>query len=135
MCRRGGEGNRRKIRRRTLFTLPLPPPATNPDTKQPFIMGQAPGTHWYHAHKHGSVAVQLLNGMAGAFIMEGEFDDQLEGLIPGLAKTEKVLVIQQLGDTIAIHPGPPPPMYTCAGGDPCPLVNGQLQPTIQMRPG
>ena len=71
--------------------------------------------------------------MAGAFIIEGEFDDQLEALIPGLAKTEKVLVIQQLGDTITIQPGTP--MNTCAGGDPCPLVNGQLQPTIQMRPG
>ena len=123
-----------KNTRRTLFTLPLPPPATNPDTKQPFIMGQAPGTHWYHAHKHGSVALQLLNGMAGAFIIEGEFDDQLEALIPGLARTEKVLVIQQLGDTILIHTDPPP-MYTCAGGDPCPLVNGQLQPTIEMKPG
>jgi len=122
-----------KNTRRTLFTLPLPPPATNPDTKQPFIMGQAPGTHWYHAHKHGSVALQLLNGMAGAFIIEGEFDDQLESLIPGLAKTEKVLVIQQLGDAITIQPGIP--LNTCAGGDPCPLVNGQLQPTIQMRPG
>lgn len=121
-------------KRPTHFTLPLPPPATNPDTKQPFIMGQAPGTHWYHAHKHGSVALQLLNGMAGAFIIEGEFDDQLEALIPGLATTEKVLVIQQLGGAITIHTDPPP-MYTCAGGDPCPLVNGQLQPTIEMRPG
>jgi FtsP/CotA-like multicopper oxidase with cupredoxin domain len=117
----------------TLFTLPLPPPAVDPDLGHPLIMGQAPGTHWYHAHKHGSVALQLLNGMAGAFIIEGEFDDQLEALMPGLAKTEKVLVIQQLGDSIMIQPGPP--INTCAGGDPCPLVNGQLQPTIEMRPG
>jgi FtsP/CotA-like multicopper oxidase with cupredoxin domain len=118
----------------TLFTLPLPPPASNStDFSQPFIMGQAPGTHWYHAHKHGSVALQLLNGMAGAFIIEGEFDDQLEALIPGLAATEKVLVIQQLGETITIQPGPP--LNTCAGGDPLPLVNGQLQPTIEMKPG
>ena len=117
----------------SLFTLPLPPPAVNTDVAQPLIMGQAPGTHWYHAHKHGSVALQLLNGMAGAFIIEGEFDDQLKVLIPDLAKTEKVLVIQQLGDAITIQPGIP--LNTCAGGDPCPLVNGQLQPTIKMRPG
>ena len=119
--------------RRSLFRLPLPPPAVYPDSGHPLIMGQAPGTHWYHAHKHGSVALQLLNGMAGAFIIEGEFDDQLKVLIPDLDKTEKVLVIQQLGDTILIQPGTP--MNTCAGGDPCPLVNGQLQPTIKMRPG
>jgi FtsP/CotA-like multicopper oxidase with cupredoxin domain len=121
-------------KRPTLFTLPLPPPASNStDFAQPLLMGQAPGTHWYHAHKHGSVALQLLNGMAGAFIIEGEFDDQLKALMPGLAETEKVLVIQQLGDTIMVQPGPP--MNTCAGGDPCPLVNGQLQPTIEMKPG
>jgi FtsP/CotA-like multicopper oxidase with cupredoxin domain len=116
------------------FTLPVPPPGTlPPEYPKPLVMGQAPGTHWYHAHKHGSVALQLLNGMAGAFIIEGEFDDQLEALIPGLRATEKVLVIQQLGETITIQPGTP--LNTCAGGDPLPLVNGQLQPTIEMKPG
>jgi FtsP/CotA-like multicopper oxidase with cupredoxin domain len=116
------------------FTIPLPPPSSNStDHSQPFKMGQAPGTHWYHAHKHGSVALQLLNGMAGAMVIEGEFDDQLEALMPGLRKTEKVLVIQQIGDNIEIQPGPP--IFTCAGGDPLPLVNGQLQPTIEMKPG
>lgn len=116
------------------FTLPTdPPPSNSTDFNVPFKMGQAPGTHWYHAHKHGSVALQLLNGMAGAFIIEGEFDVQLDTLMPGLNKTEKVLVIQQLGELITIESGPP--MYTCAGGDPLPLVNGQLQPTIDMQPG
>ncbi len=116
------------------FVLPPSPPQANAkDPSQPFKMGQAPGTHWYHAHKHGSVALQLLNGMAGALIVEGDFDDKLEGLMPGLRKTEKVLVIQQLGDNITVMPGPP--IFTCAGGDPLPLVNGQLQPTISMRPG
>jgi FtsP/CotA-like multicopper oxidase with cupredoxin domain len=116
------------------FKIPLPPPESNStDFTKPFSMGQAPGTHWYHAHKHGAVALQLLNGMAGAFIIEGEFDDQLRG-IPGLhGLTEKVLVIQQLGDVITIQSGTP--MNTCAGGNPRPLVNGQLQPTITMRPG
>jgi FtsP/CotA-like multicopper oxidase with cupredoxin domain len=119
---------------RNLFTIPMPPPAPNPlYPKETMKMGQAPGTHWYHAHKHGSVALQLLNGMAGAFIIEGEFDDQLEALMPGLRSTEKVIVIQQLGDTITIQPGSP--LNTCAGGDPLPLVNGQLQPVIEMKPG
>jgi FtsP/CotA-like multicopper oxidase with cupredoxin domain len=115
------------------FTIPPnPPPSNATDFSQPYQMGQAPGTHWYHAHKHGSVALQLLNGMAGAMIIEGDFDDQLEALIPGLRKTEKVLVVQQLGDNITVESGPP--IFTCAGGDPLPLVNGQLQPTITMQP-
>ena len=32
--------------------------------------GQAPGTHWYHAHKHGSTSLHIRNGLAGAFIIE-----------------------------------------------------------------
>ena len=123
------------------FKIPLPPPAPNPlDPSKKLLMGQAPGTHWYHAHKHGSVALQLLNGMSGAFIIEGEFDDQLEKLMPGLRETEKVMVLQQIGDQVNIQlkqnsvlPGVP--LNTCAGGDPRVLVNGQLQPTITMRPG
>ena len=41
------------------------------------IMGQAPGTHWYHAHKHGSTAINVANGMVGAFIIEGQYDDEI----------------------------------------------------------
>ena len=35
-------------------------------------MGQSPGTHWYHAHKHGSTAINVANGMTGVFIIEGD---------------------------------------------------------------
>lgn len=31
--------------------------------------GHLPGTHWYHSHKHGSTALQVENGMAGAIVM------------------------------------------------------------------
>jgi FtsP/CotA-like multicopper oxidase with cupredoxin domain/peroxiredoxin len=34
-----------------------------------------PGTHWYHPHKHGSVAIQVSSGMAGALIVEGGLDE------------------------------------------------------------
>ena len=43
------------------FALPAytaqvwPPP---PDSNSP-NMGQSPGTHWYHAHKHGSTAINV----------------------------------------------------------------------------
>src|SRR6516165_9972098 len=40
-------------------------------------MGQSPGTQWYHAHKHGSTAINGANGMTGAFIIEGRYDDEL----------------------------------------------------------
>src|ERR1700726_2380781 len=42
----------------------------------PLLPTQPEGTHWYHPHKHGSVALQVANGMAGALQIEGPFDDQ-----------------------------------------------------------
>ena len=30
-----------------------------------FKAGQSPGTHWYHAHKHGSTSLNIRNGLAG----------------------------------------------------------------------
>ncbi|HYO56210.1 multicopper oxidase domain-containing protein, partial [Archangium sp.] len=51
-----------------------------------------PGTHWYHAHKHGSVAMQLASGMAGALIIEGGLDE-----VPEIKKAqEQILLFQQL---------------------------------------
>jgi len=32
------------------------------------------GTFWYHAHMHGSTSVQVGSGMAGALIVEGDYD-------------------------------------------------------------
>ena len=60
-------------------------------------MGQAPGTHWYHAHKHGSTALNLANGMAGALIIEGDYDATLKTYYQDKAATlkEQVLVLQQ----------------------------------------
>ena len=94
----------------------------------PMAMGQAPGTHWYHAHKHGAAATQMLNGMSGAFIIEGDYDTELRATFPGLQ--EKVMVVQQY-DSV-------PNVERAAGGsngNPPIQVNGQLQPTIKMQPG
>jgi FtsP/CotA-like multicopper oxidase with cupredoxin domain len=89
-------------------------------------MGQAPGTHWYHAHKHGAAALQLLNGMSGAFIIEGDYDRELRATLRGIQ--EKVIVLQQY-DSI--------PNQERAGNKAAPALqaNGQLLPTIRMRPG
>ncbi|HTA46993.1 MAG TPA: multicopper oxidase domain-containing protein [Bryobacteraceae bacterium] len=92
----------------------------------PFKMGQAPGTHWYHAHKHGAAATQMLNGMSGAFIIEGDYDTELRATFPGLQ--EKILVVQQY-DSV------PNLQRSSSNGLPPIQINGQLQPTIKMQPG
>jgi FtsP/CotA-like multicopper oxidase with cupredoxin domain len=95
-------------------------------------MGQSPGTHWYHAHKHGSTAINVANGMTGALIIEGRYDDELNAYYgPGWTRTQPVLVINQLGvspNLLRLGPG-----QTSKGPDFS--VNGRLQPHLKMRPG
>ncbi|MBC7953879.1 MAG: multicopper oxidase family protein [Rhodospirillaceae bacterium] len=91
-----------------------------------------PGTYFYHAHYHGSVALQVSSGMAGCLIIEGEMDR-----IPEIAAAaERVLMVQsqcvgpdgtcESYEQLELVPGAPPrPTY----------VNGQLVPKIAMRPG
>jgi len=51
-----------------------------------------PGSHWYHAHRHGSVALQVSSGMAGLLIVQGGLDD-----VPAIAEAEDTpLVFQQV---------------------------------------
>ena len=104
------------------------------DQKQGKVkMAQAPGTHWYHAHKHGSTALNVGNGMTGALIIEGPYDEQLRGFYnktnpdPGLE--EKVLVIQQLETSLKM-------LSAQVKFTPAPLsVNGRREPFITIRPG
>ena len=104
--------------------LITPPPLPGNSYK----MGQAPGTHWYHAHKHGSTATNLYNGMAGAFIIEGQYDDDLEKIYPDLKKTEKVMVFQEAAEV--------PNLESKQGSGPPPrVVNGAQNPVIEMQPG
>ncbi|GAB5526456.1 MAG: multicopper oxidase domain-containing protein [Roseivirga sp.] len=52
----------------------------------------ATGTFWYHGHVHGSTAIQVASGMAGAIIIEGGLDT-----IPEIkAMAEKIFVMQQM---------------------------------------
>ena len=62
-----------------LSTFDQPPSPGAPPT----LMGQAPGTQWYHAHKHGSTALNVANGMTGALIIEGQYDDDLQKFYGG----------------------------------------------------
>ncbi|GEM_PF-596035 len=104
--------------------------------------GQSPGTHWYHAHKHGSTSLHIFNGLAGALIIEGDYDDKLRAFFkkqlgPTGKLTEQVMVFQQIvvsqnleKSGIGTGTGDNP-----NGGNNQKLINGKLNPTITMRPG
>jgi FtsP/CotA-like multicopper oxidase with cupredoxin domain len=89
-----------------------------------------PGTYWYHPHKHGSANVQLASGMAGALILDGDFD-----AVPEIVQArEHVLLINHLAfDDLGTVEG----FETVWPMDAARLVmvNGQLVPTIAMQPG
>jgi FtsP/CotA-like multicopper oxidase with cupredoxin domain len=112
---------------------PPPPPAGHHDAvaPRPLMMGQAPGTHWYHAHKHGSTTINVSNGMTGAMIVEGPYDDEIDTYYDsrGPKIKEKVIVLNQIGGAPRLEGGnqPSPGAYFS--------VNGRLQPTITMDPG
>jgi FtsP/CotA-like multicopper oxidase with cupredoxin domain len=96
------------------------------------IMGQSPGTHWYHAHKHGSTAINVANGMTGAFIIEGAYDDDLNAWYgAGWTRRQPVLIMNQLGVTPNLMRGGQG--QTDKG--PNFSVNGQINPVINMQPG
>lgn len=102
----------------TCFTLPTWNGQSN-------SMGQAPGTHWYHAHKHGSTALNLANGMAGALIIEGDYDDKLK---PFYTK-QQVLVLQQYTAVLPLLRA-----ANVAQASDLVSVNGQYTPVLQMNP-
>jgi len=89
---------------------------------------QSPGTHWYHPHKHGSVAMQVANGMAGAFIVEDP-GSGLDSIVRVLGMREHLIAIQQVAESMGL-------LGSQGELDRSPvLVNGQFQPTIYMAPG
>lgn len=63
------------------------------------------GTFWYHSHRHGSTALQVSSGMAGALIVRGsrlptaEANGDIDTLLVGRDSKpmpERVLVLQQI---------------------------------------
>jgi FtsP/CotA-like multicopper oxidase with cupredoxin domain len=95
----------------------------------PLRYTQPEGTHWYHPHKHGSTALQVSNGMAGALIIEGPFDDWLRGYYQqqGFDLQDKLMVVQQFSQAVNFN--------SSTVTVPTPLVNGQANPRVKMRPG
>ena len=95
-------------------------------------MGQSPGTHWYHAHKHGSTAINVSNGMTGAFIIEGQYDDDLNKWYgAGWTRTQPLMIVNQLGVSPNLMRGP----GSAQDKGPDFSVNGRLKPVLDMRPG
>jgi FtsP/CotA-like multicopper oxidase with cupredoxin domain len=95
-------------------------------------MGQSPGTHWYHCHQHGSTALQLINGMAGLFIITGSsYDDyilRLGGGTPEKPKIkERVMIFQIFGEQ--------PQQLQASPSTNQITVNGQVVPTVTMAKG
>jgi FtsP/CotA-like multicopper oxidase with cupredoxin domain len=96
-----------------------------------FPWDQAEGTHWYHPHKHGSVGLQLVNGMSGALVIVGPFDDWLNGFYQAAGGlTEQLLLIQQIDTTLNFFKPQTSPL-----APPQPLINGQANPIITMQQG
>ncbi|WP_051121288.1 multicopper oxidase family protein [Sphingomonas elodea] len=96
----------------------------NPQTKFTYeynIPSDHPsGTFWYHTHRHGSTALQVSSGMAGALIIRGSrlpsmsAHGDIDTLIPTTAIPERVLVMQQI-------------QYACRGPAPKPGELGKIK--------
>lgn len=91
----------------------------------------APGTHWLHAHLHGSTAPQVKNGMAGALILKGEIDHWLAAEYGISGSRDKIMIVQQLED----REGNPLCGTAEDGSKRTNSINGQCLPTITVQAG
>ena len=99
----------------------------NPQTKFTYeynIPSDHPsGTFWYHTHRHGSTALQVSSGMAGALIIRGSrfptptAHGDIDTLIPTSAIPERVLVMQQI-------------QYACRGPPQSPATSARSSRTL-----
>jgi suppressor of ftsI len=91
------------------------------------------GFFWYHPHLHHRATVQVFGGLAGAIVVEGDID-----ALPGVAGIPEQLLIlhaTQLypdGSVVNFLDTPPGPNMQKTN---LRMVNGQLNPTMTMRPG
>jgi FtsP/CotA-like multicopper oxidase with cupredoxin domain len=95
------------------------------------------GTHWYHPHRHGSVAIQLGSGMAGVLIIRGDIDR-----VPAIQQAqEKLFLFQQIPYVLNAQGIGELETYDNFGpGKWAALnrritINGMVEPTVQMNPG
>ncbi|WP_181139994.1 multicopper oxidase family protein [Streptomyces sp. Ru71] len=88
------------------------------------------GTYWYHPHLHGSTAEQLVGGMAGVIIVEGDVDE-----VPEIkAAADVVVCINELKMKNGRVPAFTSDRWVT--GIPSTFtVNGAVNPTLRLRPG
>src|SRR5918993_423835 len=87
------------------------------------------GVYHYHPHLHGAASIQVFGGMVGAIIIEGDLDR-----LPGVdGVPERMLILQ----TTQLTPDGGSVIAQGAGAESTYLrmVNGQLNPTMTIRPG
>lgn len=97
------------------------------------------GTFWYHAHVHGTTAIQVANGMAGALIIEGPVD----GIASVADANERIFLFQQIPyneaeplgddeecteDNLSINE------FSIVTRSNSTLINGVLRPRLEMVP-
>ncbi len=111
----------------------------------------APGTHWYHAHKHGATSVHVENGQAGVLIVRETTNTTILPELLNNTKRDHVAVIQEINNVliqtsaksksktpmIPEFPAPNSLVWTNNDQNPPPLitVNGEVTPEITINEG
>lgn len=85
------------------------------------------GLNFYHAHEHGSVALQVASGMAGALIVEGKVDE-----IEAIRDAKDVVMLLQ---SLQVDQDGRLEHYATLDGGTQVYINGQKNPTISMQQG
>ncbi|MFC4502649.1 MULTISPECIES: multicopper oxidase family protein [Streptomyces] len=88
------------------------------------------GTFWYHPHHHGSTATQLLGGMGGVVVVEGDIDR-----VPEIAAAKDVVVCV---NELKLSDGRVPDLTSADVYDRITstfLVNGATNPVLTIAPG
>ncbi|MFD8739533.1 multicopper oxidase family protein [Streptomyces sp. NPDC059618] len=92
--------------------------------------GHPAGTYWYHPHLHGSTAEQVLGGMAGVIVVEGDVDE-----VPEIRAAADIVVCV---NELKFKDGKVPVFTSGAWTTGIPsvfTVNGAVNPTLRLRPG
>jgi len=96
------------------------------------------GTMWYHPHRHGSSSVQLVGGMSGMLIIEGDIDQ-----VPEIAAARDIVFMindiyidPETGMTPDFLPDKINPVADeFLLEERTITVNGQVNPTLRVQPG